>query len=144
LPEIAVRLDPSGLVVPSLVAAKLADPLEAPDAASIVSWCRFAGWYGVGSSQWRTIAIAACKRIDPAWDDSDRYGVYAALRSQHMQGWSGEIGKLHPRFQHAIDIARKALEEEAEDVLKEYWRWRIAVAEADLAHEKERLEEGGY
>lgn len=142
LPQLLAKLDPHGRVAPHVIAEKLQDVLDVPDAEAVRTWARFAGWRRHGSPAWRTIAIAACARVSPDWSDYDRNGVYSSLRSQRMKGWSGTPGELHPRFHEAVDTAKKALADEQEPILKQYWEWTLKVAEYDLERAKAKLEEG--
>jgi hypothetical protein len=140
LPEFLMHIDPHGRVVPSFIAARLADPLQCASTDEIAHTARAAGWYAIGSAPWRTIALVACNRASTL-DEQARWGVYSQLRSHHMESWSGKPGVVHPRWQDAVDEARRALQDEQEPVLRGYWDWSIAVAEERLEVERGRLEE---
>lgn len=141
LGQTLARLDPHGRVAPHVVARRLGNILGAPDLDAIAKWASFAGWYAVGSPAWRVIARAACARVSEHASEEERLMVFSSLRSHRMQTWSGKPGELHPRFQSAIDIAKKALAEESEPALAPYWEWRVKAAEHELEYEQGKLEE---
>jgi hypothetical protein len=142
LPALLAHIDPHGRVVPELIARRLADPLNTPTVEAVTKAARFAGWYGLGGIAWRTIASAACARLPEfAGDGEAEVRVYSRLRPQHLESWSGRSGELHPRWQEAIDAARKAFEAEADAGLRGFWQWRISGAERDLEIARGRLEE---
>ena len=141
LPKLVTRLDPHGRVVPDIIAGKLLDVVLVPDVEAISEWASFAGWYSVRSPAWRTIAVAACTRIDSDWTDEDRYRVFSCLESCEGGSWVGRPGKLHPRFQDAIDISSKAVMEETDAVLKPYWERQLFLAKLNMQREEGRLEE---
>jgi hypothetical protein len=141
LGQTLATLDPHGRVGPHMVASRLEDVLAVPDVDAIYAWARFAGWYAIGSRPWRVIARAACAHVFTDATDDERYTVYSALHSHRIQSWSGTPGELHPRFQSAIDAAKKSLDEETDPVLKPYWEWAVKVAEHHLERERGKLEE---
>jgi hypothetical protein len=141
LGQTLAKLDPHGRVGPHVVARRLADVLDSPDVDAICAWARFGGWYAIGSRPWRIIASAACARVFTDATDDERYMVFSALHSHRIQSWSGKPGELHPRFQSAVDAAKKSLDEESHPVLKTYWEWALKVAEHDREREKGKLEE---
>ena len=140
LPEFLMNLDPHGRVVPDFIAARIVDPLQCASTDEIAHAARVAGWYAIGSPAWRTIASVACNRA-AAFDEQARWRVYSQLRSHHMESWSGTPGQVHPRWQGAVDEARRALENEQDQPLRGYWEWSIAVAQDRLEVERGRLEE---
>jgi hypothetical protein len=142
LPALFARIDPHGRAVPDLIARRLADPLSTPTVEAVTEAARFGGWYGLGSIAWRTIASAACARLPEfAGDAKAEAWVYSSLSSQHGEGWSGPAGQLHPRWQEAVDAARKAFEAETDAGLRGFWKWCISVAERDLEIARGRVEE---
>jgi hypothetical protein len=74
-------------------------------------------------------------------DDESRWRVYSQLRSHAMESWSGKAGEIHPRWQAAVDDARRALEQEQDPALRRYWEWALAVEQDRLEIERGRLEE---
>jgi hypothetical protein len=142
LPALLAHIDPHGRVAPELIARRLTDPLSTPTVEAITEAARFAGWYDLGGIAWRKIASAACARLSEfAGDAKAEPWVYSSLMSQRIESWSGTTGELHPRWQDAIDAARKALEAEVDSGLRGFWQWRISAAERDLEIARGRLEE---
>jgi hypothetical protein len=142
LPEVLVRIDPHGRLVPNLIAERLSDPLRTPTADAVAERARFAGWYAVGSDAWRKIAAAAAARlVEFEGDDQARNRVYSSLMSHRHEGWSGEYGKLHPRWQDAVDSARAKLDGEHDEGLRGFWQWCVEIAERRVEVERGRLEE---
>jgi hypothetical protein len=140
LPQFLMNLDPHGRVVPDFIAACIADPLQCATIDELAHSSRAAGWYTIGSQPWRTIAKVACRRA-ASLEGEARWRVYSQLSSHHMESWSGKAGEIHPRWQAAVDDARRALADEEDDVLREYWEWSIAVAQDRLEVESGRIEE---
>ncbi|MBL8624671.1 MAG: hypothetical protein JNK64_25410 [Myxococcales bacterium] len=141
LGQTLAKLDPHGRVGPQVVARRLADVLDVPDVDAICTWARLAGWYPIGSWPWRVIASAACARVFTDATDDERYTVFSALHSHRIQSWSGRPGELHPRFQSAVDDAKRSLDAETDPFLRPYWEWAVKVAEHHREREKGKLEE---
>lgn len=142
LPELLVRLDPHGRVLPGLLATKLADPLGGASVDQVVDSAEHARAYAIGTAPWRTIALAACRRVEVlAMAEKDRVRVYSCLTPRHSGPYGGAIDEIHPRWQAAVDDANAKLKAESEPELRAFWEWLLRCAEADLEHEKGRLEE---
>ncbi|MFC2145801.1 hypothetical protein ACFLRT_00405 [Acidobacteriota bacterium] len=144
LPEILNRFDPPGIVLPGLIVEKIRNrefqwEYDKTDNTGY-EWIRYAGYYAINSTPWRIIAIEACKLANEL-DDEQKKSVYSALLEQGARFWSGTPGEVPSHLVHAVNEAKKDLENEAEEILKGFMNFRLKVAEEDLNREKQRIEE---
>jgi hypothetical protein len=144
LPEIINRLDPLGIVLPGLIVEKIRNrefqwEYDKTDKTGY-EWIRYAGYYPINSTPWRIIAIEACKLANEL-DDEQKKSVYSALLEQGARFWSGTPGEVPNYLVHAVNEAKKTLENETEEILKGFMNFRLKVAEEDLNREKQRIEE---
>jgi hypothetical protein len=101
---------------------------------------RIGGAYAVNSPPWRTIALATIRAASSHGPEALR-SIHGALGHRSIRSWSGAIGEVPPIFIAAVTEARAALEAEAEADLRPYWKYRLAIAEADLREQEESAKE---
>lgn len=101
---------------------------------------RIGGAYAVGSQPWRTIAKAALGPTATVIPD-ERRALFGALTERGIRSFTGKPGEVPPVFVVAVEKARTALNAEIDDVLRPFWEWRLAGAEAELREEQERAKE---
>ena len=141
LPSVIATLDPTGAVFPPIVAGKIGSLRPGAGLSeNLAGLAAQASKYEEGGGPWRAIAAPACEAA-ARLPQGERRRIYASLTWSGPRSWGETPGELHPRWQTAIDAARKALGTEQDDRLKAYWVWKLGVAEAELRHERERLEE---
>lgn len=153
LPEIATGLDPQGLVLPDLILEKLKEGKfqwiskeEIKETFKYgYEWYRYAGYYPTNSKQWRKIAIVACSLTSLASEEV-KFGTFFSLTDRHIQTWWGGVDEIHPRFIRAVEKAEQDLENEKEQVLIPFMRWRLDSVKKDLERQRLRLveEKDGY
>jgi hypothetical protein len=144
LPEILTNFDPTGIILPDLVVVKLkdcdfqqqADPTENEGFKLI----RYAAYYPINSAPWRTIAIETCKLIHEL-DSDKRKKIYSALLNKHYSTLTGRGNALSTHCLNAVKEAKKNLEDESEEILKDIMRYRLQIAESELGNEQQRVEE---
>jgi hypothetical protein len=145
LPELLASLDPHGRAVAEIVVNHINDALMTSTVDALVGYSRFASRYSERSTAWRRIAVAACQRIEALrLGDEDRRRVYSSMLFNGVESWGGSPKDLHPRWQDAVDSAKKALDEETESVLRPFWQWRLENEQRQLEREKARLEERAW
>lgn len=137
LPEVLRDVDPDGLVVPEEVCARL---MAVSDLEQVRRFARIAGVHAVGSPAWRHIAKAAIAAIRLLDEDAARV-IFSVIGERGVRSWSGEHGQVPAIFLSAVNDARAALEAESDPVLRPFWVWRLATAEAELRDEIERAKE---
>lgn len=137
LPEILRDIDPGGLVVPASVSARARTAASTEDVRRLA---RIGGAYAVNSPPWRTIALATIRAASAHGPEALR-SIHSALGDRGIRSWSGAIGEVPPIFIAAVTEARAALEAEAEADLRPYWKYRLAIAEADLREQEESAKE---
>ena len=136
LPEVLRDVDPEGLVVPGIVAVRLASAAD----DQIRRLTRTSGAYAVGSVPWRTIAKAAIVAARTQGLDVRR-SVFSSLRDRGLRTWSGRPGEVPRIFVAAVNEAKAALEAETDVELRPFWEWQLTIAEAELHEEEERAKE---
>jgi len=144
LPEILNKLDPRGIVLPGLIVEKIRNhefewERDKTDKTGY-EWIRYAGYYQINSTSWRIIAIEACKLANEL-DEEQKKSVYSALLKKGVCFWSGTPGEVPSYLVHAVNEAKKDLENETDELLKGFMNFRLEVAEEELNREKQRIEE---
>ena len=137
LPEVLRDIDPDGLLVPIAVVA-LAHAAGEPE--SVRRLARIGGAYTVDSAPWRTIAQATLRAGAPHGPDALR-SIYGALAAWGIRWGSGAVGEVPAIFTAAVDEARAALDAEVDGDLRQFWKYRLSIAEADLREQEERVKE---
>lgn len=143
LPDLMRDLDPHGHVVPSLVKARLAT-LKDPSWEDIAKWAAYGKKYHPSSDAWREVARAACRLAEARLDQNETEKVYSHLSSFETGVLKGKVGEVHGHWRDVVEAAKKALAEEGDGPLRGLLAWRLHIAERQLKHEHERLEEEGY
>jgi hypothetical protein len=139
LPEYLRRLDRNGIIVPAMIVKRLAALGEPSDSQQIIRWSMFAASYGEESDPWRTIARAACiaaKKLDRKSAGS----VYWSL-NQHTYSWEEVSGEFSLTWRQAVDRRRQELEQETDNDLIPYRRYRLESAESNLESQRGLHEE---
>jgi hypothetical protein len=137
LPEMLRDVDPEGLVVPNVLAARASSASGAEDVRRLA---RIGGAYAINSQPWRTIALATIRAASPLGSDALR-AAYGALGDRGIRSWSGAVGEVPPIFLAAVDDARRNLDGETQQELRPYWQQRLEIAEADLREQEQRAKE---
>lgn len=142
LPAYAADVDPHGVLVPELVAARIQS--AGTDKEQIFAWARFAGYYGFGSEPWRKIARAAVTAAQ-SLPRRDQASVYVVLMSQEIKTSNYPAGEMDPRPGQDLERRKAELREEKDEALMPFRRWHLAAAQAEydqaLARYKEENEE---
>lgn len=136
IPEYVRELDPGGAVVIGAVIERV----TGTDQTKLWPLARVAGAYPEQSKPWREMASPICSRVLTA-NRETRISVFGALEGQRMRSFSAPVGEVAAIFYEAVSVVRKCLEEETDNSLREYWRWRLAAAEAEFEGEKQRVRE---
>jgi hypothetical protein len=144
LPEILIKLDPGGIILPDLIVEKLREcefqlqeDLTENECFKLI---RYAAYYQINSDSWRAIAIEACKLVHEL-DSDQRKRIYSALLNKHFSSWAGMGDEMSAYYLNAVKRAQKYLEDENEEILKDLMRYRLQIAEIDLKNEQQRKEE---
>ena len=140
-PTVLTRLDGNGKLVPGLVESQLVAMSSGTKLEDIWNLARLGGHYVEGTAAWRKIAAPACKLARAEVEERNRFSIYGALKWHGPQGWSGRYGEFHPRWEQAVEEAKKKFEAETDQDIKEYFAWRLRVAEAELEREQGLFEE---
>ena len=144
LPEVAINIDPNGLIIPFLIVSKLKNQefvWETEGLKDGYEWYRYAGYYPVNSAPWRIIATETCRIASQLSTIEARRRLYSALLDHRIQSYSGTAGEVPHVFVSAVECAINDEKNETDGVLKEFMTWRREVAEKELEREKARIEE---
>ncbi|UCH96367.1 MAG: hypothetical protein JSV88_05810 [Candidatus Aminicenantes bacterium] len=144
LPEILIKLDPGGIILPDLIVEKLRECEFQQQENLAENECfkliRYAAYYQINSASWRAIAIEACKSVHNL-DSDQKKRIYSALLNKHFSSWAGMGDEISAYYLNAVKRAQKDLEDEDEEILKDLMRYRLQIAEIDLKNEQQREEE---
>ena len=144
LPEILFNLDPHGFLVPTLIVKELEGCIfqQQNDVRENEGFLliRYAAYYQINSTPWRTIAIKACK-IAHELSNDQREKIYSALLNKHSSFLVGMGDGLVTHFLNVEERAQKDLNDEKEEILKELMRFRLHIAQKELENEQQRMEE---
>ena len=140
IPELLARWDRDGLLVPRLVAERIAALPESAISESISPLARFGQRYAEGSVPWRVIALAACGRVQGR-SLSERQGVYDSLWSLDGGAYWGTPGQVHARWTGQVERAERQAAADRDPALGEYWRLRMESALGQLEMEEQRVME---
>lgn len=143
LPDLMRDLDPHGRMLPGLVKAKL-EALKDPSWEDIAKWAAYGKKYHPSSGAWGEVARAACRVAEARLDRNEIDKVYSHLSSFETGVLKGKVGEVHQHWRDAVEAAKKALAQEGDGPLRGLLTWRLRIAERDLQHQHERLEEEGY
>lgn len=141
LPDIVVKLDPEGFLIPAMLVERikkgvfLCEKLE--DTPSEYEWTRYAGYYFVNSKPWRMIAKVACGiAIQETETKNEKLSLFSSLLSHKSEVFSAHYGEVSPHFYNKVERAQSDLNNESDSEIKEFMKWRWEVAKKDLEREK--------
>lgn len=137
MPKILAKVDPHGLLVPNVVAQRVA---ETNDIERMRSLARIGGPYANGSDAWRKIAKPILERAS-ILTEQDRASLFDALERNGVRTYGGRPGEVPAVFISACEQARDALAQETDSALLPFWKWLLATTEARLQDEEQRAKE---
>ncbi len=137
LPPFLKDIDPQGLLIPAEIARRVDERTTADELSQLA---RVAVEYGVGTAAWRTIAKPILDRTSTL-GEKERPKIFASLAERALRFWGGTYGEVAPIFVEAVKVARDGLESEAEAVFHAFWKWRLAIAEAELDEQEQQAKE---
>lgn len=137
LPEVLRDIDPEGLVVPELVAARAGQVSELEQVRRLA---RIGEKYVAGTWPWEIIAKAVLRSPLVQSEDNQR-SIFYALGGSSITAWSAAHGEVPPIFVAQVESTKSALAAAADENLRSYWSWRVARAEASLREEVQRAKE---
>ena len=137
LPELFVKLDPLGLVVPARVVATL---VKQRDVGEVRRLSQVACHYGLGTPAWRQIARQALQTT-LSFDKGDREIVYDALTDTGRRFSVSDPREVPTLYTAAVSEAARGLAEEREESFHPLWQQRLRIAELELKQQQERLVE---
>jgi len=137
LPELFVKLDPLGLVVPARIGAIL---VEQRDVGEVRRLSQVACHYGLGTPAWRQIARQALQTT-LSFDKEDREIVYDALTDTGRRFSVSDPREVPTLYTAAVSEAARGLAEEREESFRPLWQQRLRIAELELKQQQERLVE---
>lgn len=141
LMELLTELDPDGLVIPQLVAAKLTSlQATAETLSEIATWAEFASEYPVGMPAWRLIAEAACTLVS-GLPRGDREQVYWKLFRHRGGVWSAPPGEVASKWTSAVAAAEEILKQEPAGCLRSVFQWHLEQVRDDLERERQLAQE---
>ncbi len=138
LPSILQDIDPEGHVVPDTVVAMLGAGL---DKDGVWRLARTAAAYPVGVDPWRTIARVVVRKAIAAASKEEKNSLFGCLSDRGVRSWSGTPGEVPSVFIDAVESAKRTLSQEEDQDLREFWAWRLAIAEAELRDQEEHAKE---
>jgi hypothetical protein len=137
LPELLRDVDPAGLAVPGDVVGRAASANSSDELARLAS---VAGAYATGGDAWRLIARGVLSRVD-GHDAEGQRAVMHSLAPRGSRAYSSRVGQVPAVLVSAVEAGRRALDEETEPILRPFWGWRLAYAEAELRQAEQRAKE---
>jgi len=137
LPELFVKLDPLGLVVPRRVVAILDGDR---DGGAVRRLSQVACHYGLGTPAWRQIARQALKTAR-SFDMENLETVYDALTDTGRRFSVSDPREVPVLYTSAVSEAARGLADEREESFKPLWERRLKIAELELKQQEERLVE---
>jgi hypothetical protein len=129
VPEYAVAIDPTGLLVPDAVVAQL-ERLGGEAKEEMWRWSRFAGHYAFNSEPWRKIAIAAVVAAAKL-TTRDQISIFVNLLEQGFKSSSFGADEMDPRFAEELQLRRDELTKETADWLIPFREWAVRVAQSE-------------
>ncbi len=129
LPEFAVRTDPEGVLIPHMVADKIANA-PAADEDLLHTWVRFAGYYPSNSPAWRIIAAAAIEKVAPL-PLQERGRHYAALLDAGIKSSSYAVGQMDPAPIESLKARKAELAQESDPRFIPFREWHRDVAQEE-------------
>lgn len=139
LPEYLGDLDPTGRLVPRMVADKLRDELGAAR-EDAWRWVRVASVYEDGSPAWRTIAEPASD-IAMECDKKGKHGIWNAIIGKNYRSWNAPVGQVAQMFYEDIERAKEKLDSETHKNLIPFRQRVLDSAQHALERERQRIEE---
>lgn len=140
-PDLLSRLDPKGAVAPDVVATRLRAMSSVTPIDDVWRLARLGGYYVEGTPAWRTIAVPTTKLAREHASERDQASLYGALKWHRAKSWSGRHGEFHPRWEQAVEDARRKRDSESDENVRAYFDWRLRLAEAELERERGLFEE---
>lgn len=126
LPLYASDLDPSGVIVPALIAKRIR---ESVDSASDISlWTRYCGAYAFNSAPWKIMACASAEIAEKLPLD-DKNAIFTTLMPQEFKTSSYPAGQMDPRPAQEVSLRREELESETEPGLAAFRKWHLDLVE---------------
>ena len=139
LPAYAASIDPTGIIVPQIVADKISG-LTSPSTESVWLWSRFAAHYGFNSEAWRKIAIAAIS-ASKDFPAKERASIFVAISNQGFRSSTYAAGEMDPRPLQELEQRKKELEAENDPTLKTFREWALRVTQAEYDRALAEFEE---
>lgn len=136
LPDLLHEIDPGGIVVPKVLADRMAEGGE----DAIKRFARLALAYVVGTEPWRAIAtpvVAYASKLD----DRERVSLFHTVAEPGVRSWSGTPGTVADVFRIEVDRMKAVRDAERDPRFIPLWDWCIDVVMADLRHQEARAKE---
>ncbi len=137
LPDIVTIVDPHGILIPGIVAGRIAATQTFDD---VVALAPIAATYGIGSISWRQIAKDALT-FAMRLPDRDRQSIYGVLLNPGMRSWSSAPGTVPEWVIATVESAQERLESETDPQFRELWAWHLAMSKQELQSWQDRIEE---
>jgi hypothetical protein len=142
LPEYAVEIDPSGLIVPELAETRIS-ALTTVSKDALWPFSRFAGHYGFNSQPWRKIAKAAILAAEN-FSQRDKASIYLTFLPQGMESSNYPAAEMDPLPERKLKTRKTELQEESDTTFLPFRNWHLAAAQSEfdqtVAHFKEQSE----
>ena len=143
LPKYASDIDPHGRVLPENIEQRL-QFAKGKGKEAIWVWARFAGSYGFNSEPWRRIARATILALE-GLPVRDRNSIFCDLLPQELKSSQYAAGEMDPRPGQDLLHRKHELQEEADETIRIFRQWHVAVAQAEydqtVARYKEETEQ---
>ena len=142
LPQFAPVVDPSGLIIPLMIAEKIKNKElfnKNNEFPGELTWSDYAGYYPINSTPWRVIAKEACKSAREK-SSSHKEQIFNSLLKP-TYSFVTTVGEVAPYFINQLEDAEKDLKKEKDDQLKEFMEWRLSLAKNQLQKEENRVAE---
>lgn len=138
-PEWLVHLDPARTAFVPLIEGAI--DRARSDWRELARAAEWTACYAENSPEWRRIAVRAVAAA-AEYPTDQRQHIYWQL-TDHGGAYCGTVGEVAPRWVEDLATAERRLGEEEDASLRDYWRWKVAAARADLAREQQGIEERG-
>ena len=140
LPKIVAKLDPTGILIPSMIVKRIQDK-KLKDIPLEYEWTRYAGYYHTNSEPWRMIAKIACN-VAVTKNKQEKKHIFSSLLYHGIQTFKGGgYGEVPPYYYEQVKEAELDFDKETDPNIKEFMQWRLEGTKARLKIEIQRNQE---
>ncbi len=145
LPRMVKMFDPEGIYIPNMVVERIKNKeflcknLK-DDIPAEYEWTRYAGSYSVNSEPWRQIALVACQ-IASQKPQKEKEFIFRFLMNYGTKFYKGRPDEVLQFLYSDIKDAENDFQNEKDEGIREFMKWRLGVCKGRLKSEKQWIAE---